>query len=87
MEKSQIMQAIALALQEIAEKLVAAAAEALPAVTAEDNGKALLVSGGEWGAGALPVELPAVTAEDNGKVLTVVDGAWAAAAATQDQNE
>ena len=50
----------------------------LPAVTADDNGKALLVSGGKWGKGSLPVELPAVTADDNGKALLVSGGAWTA---------
>lgn len=56
-----------------------ASAGALPAVTADDNGKALMVSSGAWGAGNIPAELPAVTADDNGKVLMVVDGAWAIA--------
>lgn len=49
-----------------------------PAVTAEDNGKILKVSDGEWVASVETAELPAVTAADNGKVLTVVNGAWAA---------
>ena len=52
----------------------------LPAVTSADNGKALLVSGGKWQKGSLPVELPAVTAADAGKVLTVdAEGHWVAA--------
>ena len=53
----------------------------LPAVSASDNGKALLVAEGVWAAGALPAELPAVTAADAGKVLTVnAEGQWVAAA-------
>lgn len=52
----------------------------LPTVGADDNGKVLTVSGGEWAAVTPTPELPAVTATDNGDVLTVVDGAWAAAA-------
>lgn len=77
----EVQQTIANALMTIANKITAAAAEPLPAVTADDNGKALLVSGGEWGAGTLPAELPAVTAADAGKVLTVnAEGQWEAAA-------
>ncbi len=72
------------AIQEVAEKLDAiqsAAVTELPAVTASDNGKALIVSEGAWAKGSLPVELPAVTASDAGKVLTVnAEGAWVAAA-------
>lgn len=53
----------------------------LPTVTSSDNGKALIVSGGEWTKQALPVELPAVTSSDAGKVLTVnAEGQWVAAA-------
>ena len=69
------------ALNEIAEKLVGVDVTELPAVTASDNGKALLVSGGKWDKGSLPTELPAVTAADEGKVLTVnSSGQWVAAA-------
>lgn len=53
----------------------------LPAVSAADNGKALLVSDGKWTAANItfPTELPAVTADDDDKVLTVVSGKWEAA--------
>lgn len=72
------------ALNELAEemkKITGAAVTELPEVTASDNGKALLVSGGAWGKGSLPTELPAVTSADAGKVLTVSeDGEWVAAA-------
>ena len=52
----------------------------MPAVTGSDNGKALLVSGGEWTAAAIPAQLPAVTSEDSGKILTVnSSGEWVAA--------
>ena len=81
MDKSAIMDIIAAALQEIADKLASAQAEALPTVSASDNGKIMLVSGGAWTKGAAPTELPAGSASDNGKILKVVDGAWAAAAA------
>jgi hypothetical protein len=49
---------------------------ALPAVTADDNGKLLTVVEGAWDKADAPTELPAVTADDNGKVLKVVEGAW-----------
>ena len=52
----------------------------LPTVGADDNGKVLTVSGGEWAAVMPTPELPTVSATDNGDVLTVVEGAWAAAA-------
>ena len=74
------MSSTAKSLADIAEKLVGVEVTELPAVTADDNGKALLVSGGKWGAGTIPAELPAVTAEDEGKVLTVnSSGQWVAA--------
>ena len=82
MDKSMIMGIIAEALQEIADKLATAQAQALPTVTASDNGKLLGVSGGAWAAVAAPTELPAVTSSDNGKILKVVEGVWTAAAAT-----
>ena len=69
------------ALREIADKLVGVDVTELPAVSASDNGKALLVAEGAWAPGALPTELPAVTAADEGKVLTVnSSGEWVAAA-------
>lgn len=72
-------------LGKIADKLANASAEALPAVTAADNGKVLGVSGGAWGKMAVPTELPAVTAADAGKVLTVNEaGQWVAAALPSD---
>lgn len=66
------------ALKEIADKLVGVDVTELPAVSAADNGKALMVSGGKWDKGSLPAELPAVTADDNGKALMVSGGQWAA---------
>ena len=72
------MQSIKESLEKISERVVGGE---LPAVSASDNGKALLVSGGEWAKGDLPTELPAVTSADKGKVLTVNDdGHWVAAA-------
>lgn len=68
MQKSEIMQTIA-------ERLTG---DALPAVSAADNGKIAKVVGGVWNAAVLPAELPAVSAGDNGKKLGVSDGAWAA---------
>ena len=72
-------------LGKIADKLANASAEALPTVSAADNGKVLGVSGGAWGKMAAPTELPAVTAADAGKVLTVNEaGQWVAAALPSD---
>ena len=50
----------------------------LPEVTSADNGKALIVSQGEWSAENIPVELPSVSSSDNGKVLQVSNGNWSA---------
>ena len=69
------------ALEQIAEKLVGVEVTELPAVTSDDNGKVLMVSGGKWVAGTLTKELPLVTTTDAGKVLTVNEsGQWAAVA-------
>lgn len=79
MDKSMIMGIIAEALQEIADKLATAQAQALPTVSASDNGKIMGVSSGEWAAVAAPTELPAVTSSDAGKVLMVNNsGVWVA---------
>lgn len=75
------MEQIAKSVETIAEKMGDVTAEALPSVSAADNGKVLGVSGGQWGKMNPPTELPAVTAADAGKVLTVnAQGEWVAAA-------
>lgn len=56
--------------------------DALPEVTAEDNGDILGVVEGEWS--KMDAPLPSVTAADNGKLLTVVEGAWDKAEASSD---
>ena len=77
-EQEENMQSVRESLEKLSERVVGGN---LPAVTNDDNGKALLVSGGEWQKGDLPVELPAVTSADAGKVLTVdANGKWVAAA-------
>lgn len=81
MTKGEIMNVIAEALQTVAEKLESAQAAALPSVSASDNGKIMLVSGGAWAKGTAPTELPDVSASDNGKLLGVSSGSWAAVAA------
>ncbi len=50
----------------------------LPEVTTDDNGKALIVSNGAWGKGAIPTELPSVDTQgrDFGKVLMCGVDAW-----------
>ena len=73
----QLQETIANALVAIADRI---AGDHLPTVTGSDNGKALLVSGGEWTAAAIPAQLPAVTSADSGKILTVnSSGEWVAA--------
>ena len=73
----QLQETIANALVAIAGRI---AGDHLPTVTSSDNGKALLVSGGEWTAAAIPAQLPAVTSADSGKILTVnSSGEWVAA--------
>ena len=73
----QLQETIANALVSIADRI---AGDHLPTVTSSDNGKALLVSGGEWTAAAIPAQLPAVTSADSGKILTVnSSGEWVAA--------
>lgn len=66
----------------IATLVTAGLTEAMPAVTASNNGQVLTVVSGAWAVAALPVELPAVSAADNGKVLTVANGVWAAVTPT-----
>ena len=69
------------AMEDIAAKLVGVDVTELPAVSASDNGKVLMVVDGKWAAAAIPSQLPAVTSSDSGKVLTVsAQGAWGAAA-------
>lgn len=64
----------------IAALIASGATAELPAVTTDDNGKLLTVSGGKWTKATAQTELPAVTADDNGKVLKVADGVWAVGA-------
>lgn len=47
----------------------------LPEVSDSDNGKALVVSNGEWDVGEVET-LPGVTSSDEGKVMAVVGGSW-----------
>lgn len=54
------------ALAVIATAAATAVAAELPKVTGEDNGLALIVSGGKWAKAAIPSQLPAVTSENNG---------------------
>ncbi len=68
------MEQIAKSVETIAEKMGDVTAEALPSVSAADNGKRMGVSGGQWA--AVAAELPAVSASDNGKVLGVSGGQW-----------
>lgn len=50
----------------------------LPEVDEDDNGKALVVTGGKWEVGEVDT-LPGVSAADEGKVMAVVGGSWAKA--------
>ena len=52
-------------------------ASLLPAVSGADNGKALIVNGGQWATESIPSQLPAVSAQDDGKALMVHNGQWA----------
>ena len=52
-------------------------APVLPDVDADDNGKILGVSSGEWSVMNPPSGLPSVTGSDNGKFLGVSSGEWA----------
>ena len=73
------MARMANALQDIADKLVGVSVTELPAVTSDDNGSVLKVSGGKWAKGSETVELPAVETTDEGKALLVnSSGQWAA---------
>ena len=49
------------ALEAIAEKLVGVSVTELPAVSASDNGKVLMVVDGAWAAAALPADASAET--------------------------
>lgn len=72
------------AMEAIADKLVGVDVTELPAVSASDNGKILMVVNGKWAAAAAPTELPAVTAEDVGATLAVdAEGKWAKVAAAE----
>lgn len=52
--------------------------DALPTVTADNNGQTLSVVDGTWQVTDAASGLPSVTTADNDKVLMVVNGAWVA---------